>query len=151
MRKINEIILHCTATKEGEEHSNKEIDKWHKARGFKCIGYHYVIGLNGDVRPGRPVGEVGAHCLGHNAYSIGVSYVGGLDRNGKPKDTRTKEQKLAMYKLIYDLLCTYPKAVIHCHRDYCNKACPCFTREKFLEEMNLWYKTLTLPKKINLK
>lgn len=151
MRKINEIILHCTATKEGEEHSNKEIDTWHKARGFKCIGYHYVIGINGDVRPGRPVGEIGAHCKGHNSYSIGICYVGGLDKNGKPKDTRTKEQKLAMYKLIYDLLCTYPKATVSCHYQWANKACPCFKIEDLQREYHLWLQAMKITSKCNFK
>lgn len=50
-RKIDEIILHCTATPEGEEFSNAQIKASHLARGFSDIGYHYVIGLNGEVRP----------------------------------------------------------------------------------------------------
>lgn len=151
MRLINEIILHCTATKEGVNYNVNDVDKWHKARGFKGIGYHYLILLDGTVMPGRPVNEIGAHTLGHNQNSIGICYVGGLDKNGKAKDTRTPEQKLAMYKLIYDLLQSYPKAVVHVHNEFANKACPCFSREQLMNELNLWYKVMKITPKYNLK
>ena len=146
MRKINEIILHCTATKEGLNFGVKDVDRWHRDRGFKCIGYHYLILLDGTVCPGRPLNEIGAHTTGHNAYSIGVCYVGGLDKNGKPKDTRTPEQKLAMYKLLYDLLNTYPKAQVSCHYQYAAKACPCFKIEDLQREYHLWLQINKLPK-----
>lgn len=76
-RKVDEIILHCTATPEGEEFSNAQIKAAHLARGFSDIGYHFIIGLNGEVRRGRPTAIAGAHCTGHNTRSIGISYVGG--------------------------------------------------------------------------
>lgn len=151
MRKINEIIVHCTATKEGRNFGVKDVDRWHKERGFKCIGYHYLILLDGTVAPGRPLDQIGAHTTGHNAYSIGICYVGGLDKNGKAKDTRTSEQKLAMYKLIYDLLQCYPKARVGVHAEFANKACPCFSREQLMNELNLWYKVMKLTPKCNLK
>ncbi|MBO5749348.1 MAG: N-acetylmuramoyl-L-alanine amidase, partial [Bacteroidaceae bacterium] len=75
MRRIDKIIVHCTATPEGREVSVKEIDRWHRERGFKCIGYHYVIGLDGKVSEGRPIEEIGAHCTGQNSHSVGVCYV----------------------------------------------------------------------------
>ena len=78
-RKINYIIVHCTATPEGRWVTNEEITRWHRARGFRTIGYHYVVYLDGTVHAGRPENEVGAHCQGRNADSIGVCYVGGLD------------------------------------------------------------------------
>ena len=94
MRKINEIIVHCAATPEGKNFKAADIDRWHRERKMKCIGYHYVVDLDGTVEPGRPESEIGAHCLGHNQYSIGVCYVGGLAAYGKtPKDTRTPTQK----------------------------------------------------------
>ena len=151
MRKINEIIVHCTATKEGLNYGVKDVDRWHRDRGFKCIGYHYLILLDGTVAPGRPAEEIGAHTTGHNSYSIGICYVGGLDKSGKAKDTRTPEQKLAMYKLIYDLLQCYPKARVGTHNEFANKACPCFSREQLMNELNLWYKVMKLTPKCNLK
>jgi N-acetylmuramoyl-L-alanine amidase len=130
-RTINEIIIHCTATPEGRECSVEEIRQWHKARGFADIGYHYVIHLDGRVEPGRNVDIAGAHCTGHNANSIGVVYVGGCAKDGKtPKDTRTEAQKSALANLLINLRKLYPRAKIHGHRDFANKACPSFDATK---------------------
>lgn len=131
MRKINEIIVHCTATAEGKNFKAADIDRWHKAKGWNGIGYHHVVDLDGTVEPGRPENEVGAHCLKHNANSIGVVYVGGLASDGKtPKDTRTSKQKAALVKLLTELKRRYPNATIHGHRDFAAKACPSFDATK---------------------
>ena len=131
MRKINEIIVHCTATAEGKDFKAADIDRWHKAKGWNGIGYHHVVDLDGTVEPGRPESEVGAHCLKHNANSIGVVYVGGLASDGKtPKDTRTPQQKAALVKLLTELKHRYPNATIHSHRDFAAKACPSFDATK---------------------
>ena len=130
-RTINEIIIHCTATPEGRECSVDEIRQWHKARGFTDIGYHYVIHLDGRVENGRDVDIAGAHCTGHNTHSIGVVYVGGCAKDGKtPKDTRTDAQKASLANLLIDLRKLYPRAAIHGHRDFANKACPSFDATK---------------------
>ena len=127
MRKINEIIVHCTATPEGKDFKAADIDKWHKQKGWDGIGYHHVVDLDGTVEPGRPESKVGAHCYGHNQNSIGVVYVGGVASNGKtPKDTRTPQQKAALSKLLTELKHKYPGATIHGHRDFAAKACPSF-------------------------
>lgn len=126
-RKINEIIVHCTATAEGKDFKAADIDKWHKQKGWDGIGYHHVVDLVGTVEPGRPESKVGAHCLGHNQNSIGVVYVGGLASDGKtPKDTRTPQQKAALIRLLTELKHRYPNASIHGHRDFAAKACPSF-------------------------
>lgn len=126
MRNITEIIVHCSATPEGQNFTVEDIDHWHKQRGWQGIGYHYVIYLDGSVHKGRKDEVIGAHCLGHNAYSIGVCYIGGVDKNNKPKDTRTDAQKQALRNLLKSLKAKYPKATIYGHRDFANKACPCF-------------------------
>ena len=152
MRKINEIILHCSATAEGKNYHASDIDKWHKAKGWKSIGYHYVIDLDGTIEPGRPLNEIGAHTTGHNSYSIGICYIGGCAKDGRtPKDTRTPEQKLAMYQLLYDLLNTYPKATVHGHYEYANKACPSFKIEDLQREYHLWLTIMKLTPKCNFK
>ena len=130
MRKINKIILHCSATQEGKPFYAKDIDSWHKAQGWKCIGYHYVIDLDGTVEKGRNEEEVGAHCTNHNSDSIGICYIGGVDSKGNPKDTRTKEQKEAIWDLLRQLLNKYPNALIYGHNEFANKACPSFDAKK---------------------
>ena len=126
MRTITEIIIHCSATKEGLPFSVADIDRWHRQRGFHCIGYHYVIYTDGSVHAGRPIAEIGAHCMGHNAHSIGICYIGGFDSAGKPNDTRTPEQREALKTLVEQLKNDYPNATIHGHNEFAPKACPCF-------------------------
>lgn len=127
MRPIYEIIIHCTATPEGRECPIGELRRWHRARGFADVGYHFVIHLDGTVSTGRSLAESGAHCAGHNNNSIGVAYVGGLAADGKtPKDTRTEAQRRALRKLVDDLKAKYPGAGVFPHSDFAAKACPCF-------------------------
>lgn len=126
MRKITEIIIHCSATPEGRDVSVGEIDSWHRQRGFKCIGYHYIVMLDGTVKRGRPVEQVGAHCTGHNRNSIGVCYIGGCDSKMRPKDTRTSAQRESLRQLVAELKREYPEASVHGHREFSAKACPSF-------------------------
>lgn len=116
-RSINEIIVHCSATKEGQDFTVADITKWHKQRGFTTIGYHYVIYRDGSLHEGRNINVSGAHCTGHNTHSIGICYIGGLSANGKCKDTRTEKQKKALLNLLTNLRKLYPKAKIIGHRD----------------------------------
>lgn len=140
-RLITEIIVHCEATPEGEDFTPEQVSASHKARHFSpyvrngktwYIGYHYVIQLDGRVIACRPESMKGCHCSGHNAHSIGISYVGGCasrkykDWAMRPKDTRTAAQKAAMLKLLRELKAKYPNARIYGHRDFANKACPSF-------------------------
>lgn len=126
MRKINKIIIHCSATPEGRPVSVKDIDHWHRERGFSEIGYHWVVYLDGSVHPGRSEDVAGAHTVGHNANSIGVCYIGGVDKNMKAKDTRTAEQKMALHELVAKLKNKYPGTTVHGHNEFAAKACPSF-------------------------
>ena len=121
MRKIDLIIVHCSATPEGKDFTTADIDRWHRQRGFASIGYHFVIYRNGDIHVGRSLSEIGAHCKGHNAISIGICYIGGLSKDGKPKDTRTIEQKAALLDLIGQLKEEFPHATIHGHNEFAAK------------------------------
>lgn len=126
MRKIEEIIVHCAATIEGADFDVNDIDKWHKQRGWTGVGYHYVITLDGVIQAGRPHERTGAHAKGHNSKSIGICYIGGLDKQRKPKDTRTDKQKESMLHLLKYLKLSYPNADIFGHSEISNKACPSF-------------------------
>ena len=114
----------------------KEIRRCHiNDKGWADIGYHYVIRLNGFIERGRAEWRQGAHCVGHNRHSIGVCYVGGLDQNGNPSDTRTPAQRRAMLTLLKELTQKY-HCEIHGHNEYSTKACPCFNA--FEEYKGLW-------------
>lgn len=142
MRNINEIVVHCAATPEGKHFDVKDIDAWHKKRGWSGIGYHYVILLDGTVEKGRPVERQGAHVRGRNKNTIGICYIGGVAKDGKTaKDTRTPAQKVAMKALLEELLEEHPKvSKISGHNQYAAKACPSFNAK---DE----YKALTVRNK----
>ena len=126
MRRIDKIIIHCSATNPTQDFDAADIDRWHKAIKWTGIGYHFVIKLDGTTERGRPIEEVGAHAFGYNKRSIGICYIGGVDMEGKPSDTRTDEQKRALRALINILKVDFPKATIHGHNEFSKKACPSF-------------------------
>jgi len=131
MREIDKIFIHCSATREGENISAAKIDSWHKRRGWKGIGYHYVIALNGSIEYGRNINEQGAHVKNHNKGSVGICYIGGVEEDGEtPKDTRTNKQKESLLDLLKTLKRLHPDATIHGHNEFSAKACPCFDVNK---------------------
>ena len=131
MRKIDKIFIHCSATPEGRDIKMETIKSWHvKGRGWRDIGYHFVIELDGMLRPGRRMEQMGAGVKGHNEHSIHVCYVGGLDKNKNAKDTRTEAQRETLNTIIGGLLKEYPDASVHGHNEFANKACPSFDVQK---------------------
>ena len=137
-RQIKYLVVHCSATPEGRNHTAKDIDLWHRQRGFDGIGYNYIIRLDGTVEEGRDVNKIPSHVKGYNKESIGICYIGGIDKNTlQPKDTRTPAQKEALKKLLIELKKMYPQSEILGHRDFPNvaKACPCFNAK--IEYKNL--------------
>jgi N-acetyl-anhydromuramyl-L-alanine amidase AmpD len=150
---IDAIVIHCSASRVGQDLRAADIDKMHKERGFAMIGYNYVIDLDGTVETGRPLTRDGAHCntaglsgKSYNKHSIGICYVGGLDKDGNPADTRTDAQKIALAELVYRLIEEYPIIEVIGHRDASPdkdgsgtieknewiKQCPCFSvRDEF--------------------
>lgn len=131
-RRIEEIIVHCTATPEGRAVSVNTIRGWHIGQGWKDIGYHWIVLLDGTIAPGRPESQVGSHVAGRNSGTMGVVYVGGVAADGKtPKDTRTPAQKAALVALCRALIQRYPAIrKVTGHREYAAKACPSFDVRK---------------------
>lgn len=133
-RRINKIIVHCSATPEGRDYTVDQIKKDHKEQGWSDIGYHYVIYRDGSIHEGRNVDIIGAHCEGYNSNSIGICYIGGLENKPnveykklKAKDTRTEAQKKALIELLSRLKKYYPEAKIYGHHDFNKgKDCPSF-------------------------
>lgn len=131
MRNINYIAIHCTATQ--PEASIASIQNyWKNNLGWKNPGYHYIIDRFGNVVNLLPIELVSNGVQGYNSQTINISYVGGIDKSGKPKDTRTEAQKQSILKLLKELRVKFPKAKIQGHRDFPNvkKACPSFDAKK---------------------
>ena len=124
MNNIDSIIIHCSATKAGQDFKAKDIDRMHRARGFSQIGYHFVVDLDGTIEEGRSLQIEGAHCntkgssdLSYNKHSIGICYIGGLDMSGQAADTRTDAQKQSMRDLVMRLKQESPIVEVLGHRD----------------------------------
>lgn len=147
MKTIDAIIIHCSATRAGQDLRAKDIDRMHRQRGFSQIGYNFIIDLDGTVENGRPLNIDGAHCntkgfsgASYNKHSIGICYIGGLDSSGKTADTRTDAQKKALRDLVAKCCKEYQIIELLGHRDTspdldCSgevepaeyiKSCPCF-------------------------
>ena len=121
MRSIKLIVVHCSAVRPGQQSSAEDINTWHRNKGWKGIGYHYVVRRDGTVEL---------------RYSIGVCYEGGLDEAGKAADTRTPEQKRVLRKLLEELHQRFPEAVIVGHRDLTHdRECPCFDAVREYQEL----------------
>ena len=127
MRKIDLIVIHCSATRCNRRYTVMQLIRDHRDR-FGFTGYHYYITRNGTVYQTRHEQLVGAHARGYNQHSLGVCYEGGLDAQGKPADTRTPRQKRAMQELLDRLKKEHPDAVVVGHRDLpgVKKDCPCY-------------------------
>lgn len=140
MRKINLIVIHCSATREDRSLTTFDLETLHRQRGFKGIGYHFYIRKDGTVIPTRPLERIGAHAKGFNAESVGICYEGGLDCQGHPADTRTPEQRVSLRAMVLQLKESFPDCQVCGHRDLSPdlngngeiepeewiKQCPCF-------------------------
>lgn len=146
-REINKIIVHCSATPDGEDFSIASINESHKARSFSYyidpdtgekmyIGYHYIILRDGTIVRCRPENVRGCHVSNHNSNSIGICFIGGCDKRSNPKwmntaiDTRTAAQKASLLKILKEEKAKYKNAKIYGHRDFAPKGCPCFDAKK---------------------
>ncbi|MDL2268199.1 N-acetylmuramoyl-L-alanine amidase [Desulfovibrio sp. OttesenSCG-928-G15] len=131
MRTISEIIIHCSATPPTLDIGAKEIRGWHTAspprgNGWADIGYHGVIRRNGILETGRMLDRAGAHCSGHNAHSVGICLVGGINALGRPENNFTPEQWGTLARTVQDLVRKFPKAKVFGHNEFSTKACPSF-------------------------
>ena len=133
------IAVHCSATSPKVKVNAAVIDRWHRERGFRKIGYHFVINRDGSVEKGRDQYEIGAHVEGWNAVSVGVCLVGGVDEKNNPQDNFTNAQCTALERVVKRLLNVFPKAVVQGHRDFPNvrKACPSFDVKAWWQGANI--------------
>jgi len=132
---ITALTVHCAATPEGRHVSYQQITDWDKAK-FGQTSYHWVIELDGSTHRTLRDDQKGAHVGGHNTGNIGICYIGGVDKKGNPKDTRTPMQKKSLLTLIRTYKDRHPGLLIRGHRDWpgVNKACPSFDVDAWLDE-----------------
>lgn len=150
MKKIEYLVIHCTATKQGREVTSDEIRRWHTeappiGRGWRQVGYTDMIHIGGRIE--RLVAnneddivdpwEITNGVAGINGVSRHVVYVGGLDRYGRPSDTRTARQKDAMTRYVKDFISRFPGVKIKGHNDFAAKACPCFDVTEWIREIGI--------------
>ena len=136
MRKIVFLVVHCTATaKSATVSSNKKY--WKENLGWKSVGYHIIIEPDGTINRLAEDSKITNGVKGFNSTSLHVSYIGGVDRDGKAQDTRTEEQKESLLKVLKEWKKMYPDAVIQGHRDFVNvsKKCPSFNAKKEYEAL----------------
>jgi len=133
-RNIKYIVIHCSATP-----SNTTIESikryWKEKRGWgDTVGYHYIIKADGEIIQLLDESKNSNGVYAHNSASINVAYIGGIDKAGKPKDTRTRSQENSMFALIVELTERYKGAKPLGHRDFPNvhKACPSFDVKTWL-------------------
>lgn len=138
--RIDTLVIHCTATPPGRDVSVAELDRWHKAENFEpyvdgngkkiYAGYHILVHPDGSYERIRPDEHRGQHCPQDNMNNRAVSicYVGGVDNNNNPCDTRTDAQKKTLLTLVRTYRGRYPGVNVIGHRDVkgVRKACPSF-------------------------
>lgn len=151
MARLQYLVIHCTATPEGREVTSAAIRHWHTdpvskgGRGWKQVGYTDMIHLDGKVErlvqnnedANVDPWEITNGAKGYNSISRHVVYVGGCDKQLKPKDTRTAAQKAALKAYVLDFHKRFPKVRIIGHREVANKACPSFDVQKWLKEIGI--------------
>ncbi len=137
MRTIKKIIVHCSATPRNKDFSAEDIRDWHvKGNGWDDIGYHFVIRQDGTIEYGRMVDKYGAHVKSHNYDSLGICYIGGMDKEMKVwEDTRTEKQKESLIILLKMLKKAHKEAIIYGHRDFSSKMCPSFDAKEEYKEI----------------
>jgi N-acetylmuramoyl-L-alanine amidase len=135
------IVLHCSATRAEQNIGKAEIDRWHRAKGWLMIGYHFVIRRDGMIEAGRPLYDPGAHVnppVGINSRSVGICMVGGVDKDNKPQNNFTEAQWTALKTLVADMRRKFPKATVVGHGELAAKAgapraCPSFNVQKWVK------------------
>lgn len=134
MRNIDTLIIHCSATPSNRAVTTSDIRLWHmRDNGWRDIGYHYVIERPGLLASGRPFEHAGAHAKGHNANSLGICLVGGLNPDTlAPEANYTDAQWDILDSLVTVLQATFPIKRVIGHNEVSSKACPCFDVEEWL-------------------
>lgn len=128
------IVIHCSATPPSMDIGVTEIDRWHRARGWLKVGYHFVIKRDGTVETGRALDAPGAHAKGYNHKSVGICMIGGVTETDRtrPSNNFTPEQWGALRSKVVEVLEVHPEAKVIGHNEISAKACPSFDVQQWL-------------------
>lgn len=138
LRPIDKLIIHCSATNPKQDIGVEEVRDWHvKGNGWSDIGYHFFIRRDGTLETGRDIDKIGAHVAGQNAGSIGICMAGGIDMSGNAQANFTEQQWKELERFVRAFKAEYPKATVHGHNEFSNKACPSFSVQKWLKDNNI--------------
>lgn len=137
VREVNNIVIHCTATPIRTS-VESIVRYWRDNLGWRNPGYHFIVEYDGTIHQLQPIEKPSNGVRGHNADSIHISYIGGVD-GSEPEDTRSQMQYRAMEGLVKALHAVYPNAEIKGHRDFpgVNKACPSFSVSEWVQELQI--------------
>lgn len=145
-QRMKYLVIHCTATPAGREVTLADLKRWHlKERGWKRLGYTDLIHLDGTIERITPNNEdewvdeweLTNGVAGKNAVSRHIVYAGGIDRQGKAKDTRTPEQIEALKRYVLDFHRRHPSVRIVGHNELAAKACPSFDVQSWLRSIGI--------------
>lgn len=154
------LVIHCSATPEGLYYDKEDIIKWHTTperlggRGWSKAGYNDVILLDGTLQSIIPFDtnnyvdnwEIANGVRGYNSKSIHVCYIGGLDSDYKPKDTRTLKQINSLVTYVRYIILRNPDIQVAGHNQLAAKACPCFSVPTWLKQIGVSPKNIYKPK-----
>lgn len=156
MKKLTFLVIHCSATRAGQEITSAQIRKMHtspppQGRGWKQVGYSDILHLDGTIENLVPYDadefvqprEITNGVTGQNSISRHICYIGGVDTDGKTaKDTRTEAQKLALGNYIKQCIAAHTTIRVAGHYDFQNKACPSFSVQEFCESLGIAKKNI---------
>lgn len=108
MRKINKIVIHCSA---GHGDLKSVQSFWHRPKsngglGWKTGGYHRWVDYDGSVTKVYELAVVTNGVRGHNEDTVHIAYRGGVLRENANKafDSRTELQKAGIINAIRQIL-----------------------------------------------
>jgi N-acetylmuramoyl-L-alanine amidase len=135
MNRIDFIAVHCSATPATLDWDVEDVRRSHRQRGWRDVGYHYIIKRDGTLQKGRPDNIPGAHEPRINRNSIAICMIGGSPPIGSPEHRKglgennfTEAQWKTLAQIVRELHAKHPAAEIIGHRDVpgVRKACPSF-------------------------
>jgi N-acetylmuramoyl-L-alanine amidase len=130
-RKVTRLVFHCTATHQTA--TVEGIIRYWKNKGWKNPGYHIIVRPDGSWTQLQDFNRITNGVAGINSTSLHVSYIGGIDKNGKAFDNRTDGQNEIFEAVYHTFRNKMPNLTFHGHYEFSNKACPSYNVENWIK------------------